>query len=111
MIESGRMSKVLDKAMELLIERSNNAPFYIRHLMHEHHNETLSMEEIERLPRGVKNILMDTIRELLRGDEGDMTFIKLLITISKLRIFSIFLYDAIYERIAQRNKAEEQRDV
>jgi len=39
-----------------------------------------------------------------------MTFIKLLITISKLRIFSKFLYDAIYERIAQRNKAEEQKE-
>ncbi|MCW7080625.1 MAG: tetratricopeptide repeat protein [Candidatus Methanospirare jalkutatii] len=109
MIESGRMSEVLDKAMELLIERSNNAPFYIRHLMHEHCNKTLSMEEIERLPKGVKNILMDTIRKLLRGDESDMTFIKLLITISKLEIFSKFLYDAIYERIARRNKAEEQK--
>nr|MCR5852280.1 hypothetical protein [Methanophagales archaeon] len=110
MIESGRMSEVLDKAMELLIERSNNAPFYIRHLMHEHRNGTLSMEEIERLPKGVENILMDTIRKLLRGDEGDMTFIKLLITISKLEIFSKFLYDAIYERIAQRNEAEEQKE-
>jgi len=67
------------------------------------------MEEIERLPKGVENILMDTVRKLLRGDESDMTFIKLLITISKLRIFSKFLYDAIYERIAQRNKAEEQK--
>jgi len=110
MIESGRMSEVLNKAMQLLIERSNNAPFYIRHLMHEHHNRTLSMEEIERLPKGVENILMDTIRELLRGDEGDMTFIKLLITISKLEIFSIFLYDAIYERIAQRDEAKEQKE-
>jgi len=110
MIESGRMSEVLNKAIQLLIERSNNAPFYIRHLMHEHHNRTLSMEEIERLPKGVKNILMDTIRELLRGDEGDMTFIKLLITISKLEIFSKFLYDAIYERIAQRNEAKEQKE-
>ncbi|MCW7069216.1 MAG: tetratricopeptide repeat protein [Methanophagales archaeon] len=110
MIESGRMSEVLNKAMQLLVERSNNAPFYIRHLMHEHHNRTLSMEEIERLPKGVKNILMDTIRKLLRGDEGDMTFIKLLITISKLRIFSIFLYDAIYERIAQRDEAKEQKE-
>jgi len=69
------------------------------------------MEEIERLPKGVENILMDTIRKLLRGDESDMTFIKLLITISKLRIFSKFLYDAIYERIAQRNEAEEQKKV
>ena len=111
MIESGRMSEVLDKAMELLIEWSNNAPFYIRHLMHEHRNGTLSMEEIERLPKGVKNILMDTVRKLLRGDEGDMTFIKLLITISKLRIFSKFLYDAIYERIAQRDEAKEQKEM
>ena len=111
MIESGRMSEVLDKAIGLLVKRSNNAPFYIRHLMHEHRNGTLSMEEIERLPKGVENILMDTVRKLLRGDKGDMTFIKLLITISKLRIFSIFLYDAIYERIAQRNKAEEQKKV
>jgi len=110
MIESGRMSEVLDKAIGLLIERSNNAPFYIRHLMHEHCNKTLSMEEIERLPKGVKNILMDTIRKLLRGDEGDMTFIKLLITISKLEIFSKFLYDAIYERIAQRDEAKEQKE-
>jgi len=97
--------------MQLLVERSNNAPFYIRHLMHEHHNRTLSMEEIERLPKSVKNILMDTIRKLLRNDESDMTFIKLLITISKLRIFSIFLYDAIYERIAQRNEAKEQKEM
>jgi len=111
MIGSGRMSEVLNKAMGLLIVRSNNAPFYIRHLMHEHRNETLSMEEIERLPKGVKNILMDTIRKLLRGDESDMTFIKLLITISKLRIFSIFLYDAIYERIAQTNEAKEQKEM
>jgi len=109
MIESGRMSEVLNKAMQLLIEKSNNAPFYIRHLMHEHRGGTLSMEEIERLPKGVENILMDTIRKLLRGDEGDMTFIKLLITISNLEIFSKFLYDAIYERIAQRNEAEEQK--
>jgi len=79
-------------------------------LMHEHHNRTLSMEEIERLPKGVKNILMDTIRKLLRGDEGDMTIIKLLITISKLRFFSKSLYDAIYERIAQRNEAKEQKE-
>jgi len=111
MIESGRMSEVLDKAIGLLVKRSNNAPFYIRHLMHEHRNGTLSMEEIERLPKGVENILMDTVRKLLRGDESDMTFIKLLITISKLRIFSKFLYDAIYERIAQRNKAEEQKEM
>jgi len=110
MIESGRMSEVLNKAMQLLVERSNNAPFYIRHLMHEHHNRTLSMEEIERLPKGVENILMDTVRKLLRGDEGDMTFIKLLITISKLEIFSIFLYDAIYERIAQRDEVKEQKE-
>ncbi|HEC56454.1 MAG TPA: tetratricopeptide repeat protein [Candidatus Syntrophoarchaeum butanivorans] len=110
MIESGRMSEVLDNAMGLLVERSNNAPFYIRHLMHEHRSGTLSMEEIERLPKGVENILMDTIRELLRGDEGDMTFIKLLITISKLEIFSKFLYDAIYERIAQGNEAKEQKE-
>jgi len=109
MIESGRMSKVLSRAMQLLIEKSNNAPFYIRHLMHEHRNGTLSMEEIERLPKGVENILMDTIRKLLRGDEGDMTFIKLLITISNLEIFSKFLYDAIYERIAEGDEAIEQK--
>jgi len=110
MIESGRMSKVLSRAMQLLIEKSNNAPFYIRHLMHEHCNKTLSMEEIERLPKGVENILMDTIRKLLRGDESDMIFLKLLITISKLRIFSKFLYDAIYERIAKGNEAREQKE-
>jgi len=39
-----------------------------------------------------------------------MTFIKLLITISNLEIFSKFLYDAIYERIAQRDEAKKQKE-
>ena len=70
MIESERMSTLLDKAIGLLIEKSNNAPSYIRHLMHEHRNGTLCMEEIKTIYIGNKNIMCYVLAIAAMFNEG-----------------------------------------
>jgi tetratricopeptide (TPR) repeat protein len=85
----------LFNAVEMLMDKSTGAPFYIRHAISEFEGRIMELRDIEKLPRGVANLVMMTVESFLKGDDSDKNFIKVLIAISKLRDFSYDFYEAI----------------
>ncbi len=88
-------------AVEMLMDKSTGAPFYIRHAISEFEGRRMRLRDIEKLPRGVENLVMMTVESFLKGDDSDKNFIKVLIAISKLRDFSYDFYEAICGEIGE----------
>ncbi|RCV65314.1 Tetratricopeptide (TPR) repeat protein, partial [Methanophagales archaeon] len=87
--------------VEMLMDKSTGAPFYIRHAISEFEGRIMGLRDIEKLPRGVENLVMMTVESFLKGDDSDKNFIKVLIAISKLRDFSYDFYEAICGEIGE----------
>jgi len=96
----------LKEALEMIAEKSNGCPFYIYHTISELKRKGLQFDlaTVKDLPEGVEELLINTLRNEFvfkgEGREGNRSFLKLLICLSKIeKDFSVYLYESLYEEL------------